>query len=213
MSYGRIDIDRTDDNRKPHYRRTFDVTCHGHCIHTTVTARPSVARDWLYKTRHLHVRFRRKLVVGLGVQWRPGAFNTPATLQLCVGRRCLVFQLHRAPAVPRFLRRFLSHPRTTFVGVWNHQDRALLKDSKHNLSLSSLLDIRDVAADLRGYSKQLSMETLAELILGLEGVTKPISVGMSDWEAYWLDEDQIQYACLDAFVSFSLGKALKVWKW
>lgn len=57
------------------------------------------------------------------------------------------------------------------------------------------------------------METLAEFLLGFEEVKKPTGIGRSDWEAFWLSKEQVQYACVDAFLSFSMGKVLHVWNW
>jgi hypothetical protein len=41
-------------------------------------------------------------------------------------------------------------------------------------------------------------------MLGLV-MEKPYHVTMSDWENYSLDDDQIEYACIDAYVSYKLG--------
>lgn len=89
----------------------------------------------------------------------------------------------------------------------------MLRGSKHGLAVSSLVDIRHVAAEWRGLRLQISMERMAELILGINGVKKPSETGRSDWNVYWLSEEQVMYACLDAFLSFSMGKTQKVWNW
>ncbi|XVE65492.1 hypothetical protein DITRI_Ditri08aG0004200 [Diplodiscus trichospermus] len=196
--------------------RTFTVTFFSNPITTTVTATPSVVRNWLFKVLCLH-RFRRDwLVVGLGVQWNPSSsvdHPRAATLQLCVGRQCLIFQLFHANNVPLSLRRFLADPRNTLVGVWNHSDEAMLLRSKHRISVSRVVEARIVAAERSGLPKQLSMQKLAEIFLGADEVKKPKRIGVSAWDAYWLSLEQVQYACVDAFVSFELGKAFKVWNW
>lgn len=97
------------------------------------------------------------------------------------------------------------------MGVWNYNDEYLLRESEHELSVSRLIELRDVAAERRGLSSNLSMERLAHIILGAEGVEKPVCIGMSNWEAYWLSDEQVQYACVDAFISFSLEKELQAW--
>lgn len=89
----------------------------------------------------------------------------------------------------------------------------MLQSSKHNLFVSGLIDLVDVASARRGYSKVISMETLADRELGLEGVRKDPVVGRSNWDAFWLSDDQVEYASVDAFVSFLLGKTLKAWNW
>lgn len=100
------------------------------------------------------------------------------------------------------------------MGVSNKSDGGLLRSSKHELSVSSkLVDLVDLASEERGCSKKISMEKLAELVMGMEGVKKKVWVGRSDWDEFWLSEDQVGYACLDAFMSFFIGKALRAWKW
>ncbi|KAK8548859.1 hypothetical protein V6N13_054373 [Hibiscus sabdariffa] len=200
----------------PNSFRTFTVTFFSTPITTTVTATPSVVRDWLYRVLRTHSSRRHKLIVGLGVQWNPFSSDHPppaATLQLCIGRQCLIFQLLHADSVPLSLRRFLDDPRNTFVGVWNHFDSAKLYWSHHELSISRLVDAHDVAADRYGLSRQLSMEKLAQTFLGAVGVKKPERIGASAWDAYWLSNEQVQYACVDAYVSFELGKTMKLWDW
>ncbi|XVF66088.1 hypothetical protein PTKIN_Ptkin10aG0006100 [Pterospermum kingtungense] len=202
-------------DHNPYEFRTFTVSFFSTPITTTVTSAPSVVRNWLFRVLHLHRFHRNRLVVGLGVQWNPySSIDGPpeaATLQLCIGRQCLIFQLLHATQVPLSLRRFLADPRNTFVGVWNHCDETMLLMSEHELSVARLVDARVVAAERYGLSRQLSMEKLALMFLGAGEVKKPKRVGVSAWDAYWLSEEQVQYACVDAFVSFELGKALQVW--
>ncbi|KAK8572104.1 hypothetical protein V6N13_047718 [Hibiscus sabdariffa] len=123
-----------------------------------------------------------------------------ATLQLCIGHHCLIFQLVHANDVPLSLRRFLDDARNTFVGVWNYTDKAKLRRSKHGLQVHRVVE-------RNGLRKQMSMEKLAEIILGADGVKKPKRIAPSAWDTYRLSSEQVQYAC----VSFELGKALKVW--
>ncbi|XP_077231958.1 3'-5' exonuclease-like [Tasmannia lanceolata] len=195
--------------------RTFTVKFFGTHILTTLTPRPSIVRKWIYKIQHLH-RFRRnRLTVGLGVQWRPSftksSSNQAATLQLCVGRSCLIFQLLRnTSTIPRSLVRFLADPRTTFVGVRNWNDSRMLQRD-YELRVSKVLDLRDVATVRMGTKNGASMEQLASIVLNTHGVKKPGWIGRSNWDDWDLSEMQVQYACVDAFVSFEIGKVLKAW--
>ncbi|TYH82690.1 hypothetical protein ES332_D02G079000v1 [Gossypium tomentosum] len=203
-------------NPGPYRFRTYTVTFFSTPIITTVTTTPSVVRNWLFRVLRLHSIRRHRLVVGLGVQWSPYsslAHSAAATLQLCIGHQCLIFQLLHADTVPLSLRRFLNDPRNTFVGVWNHSDIAMLLRSEHRLSVSRVVDARHVAAERNGLSPQLSMEKLAEILLGAPDVRKPQSIGVSNWNDYRLSLEQIQYACVDAYVSFELGRVLQVWNW
>ncbi|MQL93568.1 hypothetical protein Taro_026214 [Colocasia esculenta] len=86
-------------------------------VNGTVTASGAVVEDWLRHVQHIHRRRLNRLVVGLDVEWRPnfgrGVENPPAILQLCVGRRCLVFQILHADYVPDRLASFLEDERFT----------------------------------------------------------------------------------------------------
>ncbi|CAN1155570.1 3'-5' exonuclease [Linum perenne] len=201
-------------NYNPHREKNFTLHFYDHKIHTTVTSTPSIVRKWIRHSLHFHRYLRHKLVVGLGVQWRAPYGDSASTLQLCIGSRCLIFQLRHAHDVPTILERFLADPDITFVGVCNHRDAQMLRDSEDfDLEVSTLLDLRNIAAESIGLSKNLSMEDLAEDVLGYRGVHKPTSVGMSNWDVKWLSEEQVQYASVDAVVSFLLGIELDAWKW
>ncbi|XP_041998266.1 uncharacterized protein LOC121748114 [Salvia splendens] len=77
----------------------FHIPCDSRVVRTTVTSVPSVDGS----TASTAYR-RGRLVAGLGVQWVSGH---AATLQICVGSRCLIFQLHHADLCPDVLRGFL----------------------------------------------------------------------------------------------------------
>ncbi|KAG5555326.1 hypothetical protein RHGRI_012758 [Rhododendron griersonianum] len=164
-----------------HLRFTIDV--HGTPFTTTVTSDPEVVRKWLRTTLYRYARFRHRLVVGLGVQWRPASYRGEkppvATLQLCVGRRCLIFQLRYSPTVPNLLRHFLKDPNHTFVGMWNHSDaEKLLESSEHELEMARKPE------SPRGVEARRA-ETPCQGVL---------------------------YAAVDAYCSFLIGKDLRAWE-
>ncbi|PAN09294.1 hypothetical protein PAHAL_2G006700 [Panicum hallii] len=193
-------------------RRTVRVA--GCPVQTTVTARLAIVRRWLYTTLWLQRRRLHSssgLTAGLGVQWTPpfgrrlpaGAEPRPDTLQLCVGNRCLIFQLARAAsgAVPQILRRFLADARVTFAACNVESDRRKLR-AHHGLQVRSALELR--AAAPRGMGNA-SMATVAERLLGMRGLEKPGKVGASRWDAPRLSRKQVRYAAADAYVSCRLG--------
>ncbi|KAL1548879.1 exonuclease 3'-5' domain-containing protein 2-like [Salvia divinorum] len=190
----------------------YTVPCDSYHVRTTVTSEASVVRRWVHSIRFRH-RFRRRdgcLVVGLGVQW---VSRYAATLQLCVGTNCLIFQLYHADHCPAVLRRFLVDPDVFLVGLWNHSDAAMLMGSWHGLEVRRLVDVRKVAHDFRGCRLGASMEELAEEILGIYGMRKDKAVGRSDWEDEDLTSHQVVYACHDVFLSFLMAMELSVWEW
>nr|XP_027065983.1 Werner Syndrome-like exonuclease [Coffea arabica] len=195
----------------------YDVYFYSDRINTLVTNDPSQVSHWLADTQRIHRRRLSKLIVGVDVEWRPNfnkyQENPVATLQLCVGRRCLVFQILHCTKeyddIPDDLRDFLGNTDYTFVGIGVESDvEKLLED--YGLGVGgSVVDLRYLAAEECGM-KQLrnaGLKELARVVLGRE-VGKPRRVTMGRWDYRWLTPDQVQYACVDAFVSFEIGRRL-----
>ncbi|KAF6152682.1 hypothetical protein GIB67_021342 [Kingdonia uniflora] len=173
---------------------------------TTVTSRDRIVKQWLSKQLHHHRYKLHKLIVGFGVQRRPPIQNKVATLQLCIGKKCLIFQISRNNSIPRALRVFLDSGSTSFVGVNNWSDEGLLwRDYK--LRVGRVLELGGLFG-LKG----ASMGRLAREFLGWYGIEKPEWVGRSEWDQRELSLEQVKYACVDAHVSFVLGRRLKAWR-
>ncbi|KAK7256846.1 hypothetical protein RIF29_30383 [Crotalaria pallida] len=190
----------------------YDVTFHSHYIQTLLTSDPSFVHSWLSHTRRLYPDHRH-LTVGLDVEWRPNPStsrrrNPVATIQLCIAHRCLIFQVLHAPSVPPSLAAFLADASNTFVGVGIEADaEKLLED--YELRVVNFVDLRDVAAGKMEERelKNAGLKTLSSRVLGLE-VEKPREVSTSRWDNRWLSDEQVQYACVDAFVSYKIGMRL-----
>ena len=109
-----------------------------------------VVESWVDKTYRIHRRSRHPNVAGLDVEWRPAREPGPvAVLQVCVGRRCLVFQILRADYVPDALSCFLADRRFVFVGVGVRDDAARLRDG-YGLEVSRAVDLARLAARTLG---------------------------------------------------------------
>ncbi|XP_019165704.1 PREDICTED: Werner Syndrome-like exonuclease [Ipomoea nil] len=191
----------------------FDVYFYDDRIQTLVTHEPHKVVDWIAKIEYIHRHRLDRLIVGLDVEWRPNTAryqnNPVATLQLCVGRRCLIFQLLYCCHIPFELADFLSHPDYTFVGVGIHNDiQKLVED--YDLEVNNAVDLCYLAAnDSNDRSlRNVGLKDLAMIYLGAE-MSKPRRVRLSRWDQSWLTEEQIQYACVDAFVSFEIGRVLE----
>ncbi|KAK9291043.1 hypothetical protein L1049_009227 [Liquidambar formosana] len=189
----------------------YDVTFDGDEILTLLTHTPSMVDSWISEIETIHRRRLHRLIVGLDVEWRPSFSrirNPVATLQLCVGRRCLIFQLLYAPFIPQSLEDFLTDSDYTFVGVGIDADvNKLLND--HNLEVSNTVDLRGLAARAfgRGDFGNAGLKYLTREVLGKE-IEKPRNVTLSKWDEAWLSRNQVAYACLDAFLSFEIGRTL-----
>ncbi|CAI9770565.1 unnamed protein product [Fraxinus pennsylvanica] len=99
----------------------YDVNFFGDIIHTLLTQDPTVVSQWLSEIQSLNHSQDHHLIIGLDVEWRPkfnqNIENPVAMLQLCVERRCLIYQLIHSPSIPPSLVDFLSNQKCTFVGI------------------------------------------------------------------------------------------------
>jgi len=176
-------------------------------IRTTVTNSGDAVKRYL---RDVCDKHGQRLLVGLDTEWRvirSGAHRM-AVLQLCVGRRCLVFQIARADYVPAALRGFLADPGHIFaaVGVDNDVDR-LCDD--FGLVVANAVDLAPAAAEVLGRPelRRSGLQTLAREVMGVH-VDKDKDVTRSEWGRP-LSTVQVRYACIDAFVSFEVGRLLR----
>lgn len=188
----------------------YNVWFYGHRIETLVTYDPSRVIQWINETEFIHRRRLHHLVVGLDVEWRPNRYrgqrNPVATLQLCVGHRCLIFQPLYCSQIPDALYNFLSDSNYTFVGVGIQTDLELLSED-HELDVTNAVDLRTIAAN-EFNDRSLAnagLKRLAETYMGAD-LDKPRRVTLSDWARDSLTLEQIQYACIDAYVSFEIGR-------
>ncbi|CAN6233818.1 unnamed protein product [Urochloa humidicola] len=191
--------------------RVYSVSFESDVITTTVTASGAAVEDWLDEVLRVHRRRLHKLVVGLDVEWRPSfsrAYSKTAILQLCVGRRCLIFQLLHCDYIPDALEEFLSDSGYTFVGVGVEADAERLWND-YELDVDNWEDLAELAAE--------EMEDPGLRNAGLKGIAaavmdahveKPQWVRLGPWDEYYLSDEQVKYACIDAFVSFEVGRML-----
>ncbi|KAF7847352.1 hypothetical protein BT93_L3058 [Corymbia citriodora subsp. variegata] len=188
---------------------------YGDQIHTCITDDPDVVTRWIGDVERAFLLWLNRLVVGLDIEWRPNLepsdVHPVATLQLCVGHDCLVFQILQAKYVPVSLRAFLANPTYTFVGVGIKDDATKLSDD-YGLTLSRMVDLRALAMErFRNPSfGYMGLKKLVKVILRKE-LEKPKEITLSRWDDKELTARQAEYACLDAFVTFELGMILQAW--
>ncbi|KAJ1437337.1 Ribonuclease H-like superfamily [Sesbania bispinosa] len=207
----------SDENGVVDYRlpyddyNIYDIIFDSRTIQTFLTTSPSLVDSWLSTTLSESPPNTR-LIVGLDIEWRPNTQryieNRVATLQLCVNRRCLIFQIIHAPFLPNSLISFLSNANNTFVGVGIEGDvEKLLED--YSLRVANFVDLRSLAADVFGdpQMRNAGLKALAERVLN-QTVEKPRRITMSKWDNLWLTAEQVKYATVDAFVSFEIGRRL-----
>ncbi|XP_057432770.1 3'-5' exonuclease-like [Lotus japonicus] len=196
--------------------KLYDINFDSHTIKTLVTTSPYFVNAWLYQTLQLHSHHHH-LLIGLDIEWRPnlqpGDNNRVATLQLCVGHRCLIYQIFHARSIPASLVEFLSNPNHMFVGV-GVRDNANKLFRDYRLRVANCVDLCTVAADLMGdpAMKRVGLRRLAQRVIGRD-VEKQRNITMSKWDKRWLSKKQVKYATVDAYVSSEIGLRLLLPFW
>ncbi|XP_047965576.1 uncharacterized protein LOC125210045 [Salvia hispanica] len=192
----------------------YNIRCGSHVILATVTSDPAAAYGWVCEIlkfhRSNHAYRQRSLLVGLGVQW---VSRHAATLQLCVGSSCLIFQLHHAHHCPNFLRCFLVDPNVIRVALWDNAIAAMLWSSPHALQVGRVGDVRRAAYALMRCGRGATMGELAQEILGIPGMRMDEAVAYSDWENQELTYQQVQYACRVVVLPFLMASELRLWEY
>ncbi|GFP83807.1 werner syndrome-like exonuclease, partial [Phtheirospermum japonicum] len=189
-----------------HLRRRLLRRLHPHHRHPRPRRRHSVdLRRRVGPPPRPHRRPRHRVAPVL----QPSHQQPAATLQLCVDRRCLIFQLIHAPSIPKSLVDFLANPNHTFVGIGIDQDLEKLEEDYEFGFRTNTVDLRGLAADKYGQPelKRAGLKGLAGVVLQKD-FEKPKRVTMSRWDNQWLTPAQVQYACVDAFVCFEIGRNL-----
>ncbi|KAF2300554.1 hypothetical protein GH714_014018 [Hevea brasiliensis] len=180
----------------PRFSSSHNIQFYGDHIFTTVTPSAAIVDEWIANTRRIYRRKLSKLLVGLDTEWclpaQPGGYQKVAIIQLCVGKRCLIFQLYHADYIPQSLIRFLGNKKFTFVGkeVQNDADK-LFQDYK--LHVAHTKDVGYWAAKKYDYSEYRGMG-LKALVSDLlqKVIPKPRRITLSRWNAKNLRVEQIE---------------------
>ncbi|KAI3953834.1 hypothetical protein MKW98_017658 [Papaver atlanticum] len=206
-----IGIRELDVSQSTHH--TYMVSFYNDRIYTVVTQTAWVVDEWISKIYNDFHDKLDNLVVGLDCEWRVNfkkgsTRNKIAVLQLCVGHQCLIFQFACRDYIPVSLHEFLNNEKFIFVGVGVAEDGDKLFED-YGLSVARTIDLRTLAAEKLDFEEleATGLKGLAFTVLRRD-LPKPKNVTLSRWDESFLTNRQIQYACLDAFVSFKLGIVL-----
>ncbi|XP_051131562.1 3'-5' exonuclease-like [Andrographis paniculata] len=195
----------------------YSVLFYNDIVHVTVAKKAIHVHQWISYIRHLNRRFVRTLV-GLDTEWlpnrAPGDDHPVAIIQLCVGSSCLIFQILHSDSIPVSLLQFLADPSYIFCGVGIEGDVEKLY-SNHGLFVGCYEDLNNLNkmatwGENRRVYRYMGLKKMAMAVLGKE-MKKPLEVTLSNWDAENLDPDQVEYAAIDAFVSFQIAVRLTSW--
>ena len=163
----------------------YRVMFEGGAITTTVTSSGASVKAWVDEALSVHRSRLRDLIVGLDVEWRPlfgPGYSPTALLQLCVGRRCLIFQLLHADYIPDALGEFLRDDDYRFAGVGVGADAERLWNDK-GLNVANTVDLAEVAAEEMGRPdlRNAGLKAIASAVMGVD-IDKPDAVRVGPWD-------------------------------
>ncbi|KAK7405567.1 hypothetical protein VNO78_06999 [Psophocarpus tetragonolobus] len=188
--------------------RKYMVFCDEIVIETIVTHEASIVDEWIQFVLSKYVG--KQKVIGLDTEWtRTGVPKKTqvAILQLCIENKCLIIQLFQMDTIPISLRHFMKHFECKFAGVGVMNDlKMLMKD--YGLVCKRGVDVFLLAKEK--WPERISsgsLKYLAKELVGLE-MEKSKTVCTSEWKSKELTHAQIEYACIDAYASFKIGKMI-----
>ncbi|KAK7350664.1 hypothetical protein VNO77_09522 [Canavalia gladiata] len=187
----------------------YSVLFDGLTIETTVTNEAHIVEEWIRLISSIHDG--KRTVVGLDTEWMRDQNNKMkvAILQLCVEDKCLILQLSFMDNIPQSLRTFLFDSNFEFVGVGILLDIKKLKN-EYDLECNNGTDVATVArTQCPGRFSSLGLKYLAKELADLD-MKKSKEICTSKWESKELTQDQIEYACIDAYASYKIGKKLLI---
>ncbi|XP_029130621.1 Werner Syndrome-like exonuclease isoform X2 [Cajanus cajan] len=185
----------------------FMVSCDGIMIETTITHEASIVEEWIKFVSSTYTGNPK--VVGLDTEWtRAQNKMKVAILQLCVENKCLIVQLFLMNNnIPQSLKSFFVDSDFKFVGVGVINDLNMLK-SDYGLESNKGIDISHLAKQIwPDRISSMGLKYLAKELVGLD-MKKSKEVCTSEWKTKDLTRDQIEYASIDAYASFKIGKMI-----
>ena len=180
-----------------------------HEVLVTVTSSTKTVEGFL---REVRGEEPKPLIVGLDTEHAEYEGKKKiALIQICVNTRCLLFQVGVAGGcIPDDLKSFFVRENHVFVGVAIANDMDLLRQH-HNIELSKKVELQAmVPFVIQG--KWCNVPSLASIGLELLGVVAEKNnpkLRYKDWHKKSLADEQIKYACTDAFVSYKVGEMLQ----
>ncbi|KAJ9183887.1 hypothetical protein P3X46_007686 [Hevea brasiliensis] len=162
----------------PGLSSTYNIQYHGDHIFATFTPSAAIVDEWIANILRINST----------------NFCRVAIIQLCVGKRCLIFQLYHADYIPPSLIQFLSNKKFTFVGT-GVRDDAYKVFQDYELLVAHTKDVDHRRMDLKAL-----VDDLLEKV-----IPKPREITMSEWNAKQLTIQQIQMLVLMPLCPFILG--------
>ncbi|XP_059669151.1 protein RISC-INTERACTING CLEARING 3'-5' EXORIBONUCLEASE 2-like [Cornus florida] len=151
-------------------------------------------------------------MVGFDLQWRPKGdvkgFLTPELLHLLLCTDVTCFVVHSRFLSNANLKKFLAQKEITFVGIHIAKDLAKLEHD-YGIVFRNVVDISKHAANVlrRPRLRAGSVSELAYEVINLKLNEKPIGAVYDPFFPFGSGKT-MEYAAIDAYASFKIGKKL-----
>lgn len=174
-------------------------------ITTVVTSQPLAASAWVRDVQTSGDR----AIIGFDIHQLQGAAPQSSVLQLCVGHRCLVYQLSSSEPIPASITEFLSKPNNVFVGMDIIVKVPLLH--QYNVGINGhFKELGKLASRFyeRGILRQASLEVLSRYVLGTWVKRSVINLNVQALKD--ITPVQIHSCALNVYSFYTIGHALSV---
>ncbi|KAL1323395.1 hypothetical protein HN51_033747 [Arachis hypogaea] len=187
----------------------YTIKFDGKKIETTDKA--TIVDQWVQDINVLYPA-NSSVIVALDIEWKPNTLQylqyRSATLHLCIDDKCLILQLFHIDKLPPSLNNFLKNPNFFFVGIEVSKKTSKINDGYGLIFNGVRADIKELAMKKWPGQFQFSdLKDLAKQLVGLS-IKKPKLVSLSDWKVRVLSIEQVEYACIVAYVSYKIGHKL-----
>jgi len=180
----------------------------GNEILVTVTSSTTTVEHFL---RDVRSKESKALIVGLDTEWFEWDRKKIALIQICVGKKCLLFKVGHAGIIPDDLKSFLADENHVFVGVAIANDLDRLREG-HQVELSNKIELQAMVPFIipgKHWDNVPSLATLAQVLLGVSVEGKGTALRYKEWDNELLTDDQIKYASTDVVVPYMIGEMLQ----
>ncbi|KAJ4972631.1 hypothetical protein NE237_005805 [Protea cynaroides] len=151
-----------------------------------------------------------KHVVGLDIECTSvDSTNKVSILKLASASLCLIIRLLNFGKIPHFLFNFLRLPDVSFVGVGIKENFVML-ERDYGLQCRNMVDLPTLAASVLDDRRFMGygLIDLAYHVIPLQVIKKPACVFFSDWSGENLAMEEIEFATIDAYISYKIGNKL-----
>ncbi|XP_072028689.1 exonuclease 3'-5' domain-containing protein 2-like isoform X2 [Amphiura filiformis] len=168
------------------------------------------AEECVNATAKLRQATEKVKVLGLDCEWcsKSGKANSVALLQLAAANGlCVLIQLCHMQQIPQCLKDLLADKSILKVGVATLDDAVKLQRD-YNITTFGCVDlrymvVRHIRRDLRPHCHGAGLSRLAQILLNVT-LNKSYRIRCSNWEAFHLSWQQMEYAIHDAFVAVAI---------